>query len=97
MHCQRECPKEYDRNNTMNERYRNKINRSVLFNCIHLYLLKEADNEKKILRKELPSVLGRGFHIPREYHRKVVLELQDHGIIIDSQKSWVRIKAKVFF
>lgn len=75
----------------------NKINRSVLLNCIHIYLLKEADEEHKILRHNLPAVLGRGFHIPREHHRKVISELESCGIIIDSQKSWVKVKGKVSF
>lgn len=74
----------------MNQKH--SINRSVLFNCIHVYLLKEADEERKILRKNLPMVLGRGFHIPRIHHKKVILELKERGIITGEDKSCVKIK-----
>lgn len=68
------------------------VDRSALLYCIHVYLIKEADKEGIIERRKLPAVLGRGFHIPKQYHRRVVTELQGHGIIIDSQKNFVKVK-----
>lgn len=66
----------------------------VLIDCVHLFLLKQADTEGKIQRKEIPIVLGRGLHIQKENHRRILRELESFGIIIDSQKNFIEIKKK---
>lgn len=69
-----------------------KLNNQTLLKCIHFYLMKEADRDGIINRRKIPAVLGRGFHIPKVFHRKVLSELEDAGIIIENQKMFVKIK-----
>lgn len=70
----------------------NKIKRSVLIYYLHYSLFKNADREGKIQRKDIPSVFGRKFRIPKSYNNSILNELKDKGIIIDCQKDWVRVK-----
>ena len=85
MYCTGECPEIHQLNQM-------KINSSVLFNCIHYFLLRKSDQDKKIGRKELKAILGVSFHIPHEHKEKVINELKNHKIIIDSSRDWIKIK-----
>lgn len=68
-----------------------QLNRMTLLNCIHLYLIEVADKEGKIKRKEIAAVLGRGFHIKKIYHKKILKELKGLGIISNHHKLWIQI------
>lgn len=71
-----------------------RVPKLVLIDCIHVFLLKHADGDGKIERKQIPTVLGRGLHIHKENHRRILKELESFGIIINSQKNFVEIKKK---
>lgn len=58
----------------------------TLIYCIHTRLVLKANPEMVITRKELITILGRDYHIPREMREKFIKELKEYKIIIDSSK-----------
>ena len=59
---------------------------SIVIKCIHLRLLNRVDFDNKVIRKDLLTMLGELYHIPKEERCKVVDEMKRCNIITDADK-----------
>ena len=66
--------------------------RLVFIECVHGFLLNNADRDGKIPRNQITTILGRGLHIKKVNHKQILKELETFGIITNSQKNFIEIK-----
>lgn len=70
----------------MKQKRMKQLSDSVLLRCIHYRLLSKIDLESKIERRKMFELLAEIYHIPKESRQQVVNELQNYGMILDSDK-----------